>query len=105
MYPHERSLAERFATEPLVILGVNGDSDPDRVGEVIRAEGMTWDSFFDGGCVDGPIAVQWNVRAWPTTYLIDHKGIIRYVDVYGQDLEEAVSQLVTEASGSGVTDS
>jgi hypothetical protein len=37
------------------------------------------------------------VRGWPTTYVIDHNGIIRYENPKGKLLEEAVEQLLHEA--------
>ena len=39
----------------------------------------------------------WNVRGWPTGYVIDHNGIIRYKNLRGRELEEAVEQLLQEA--------
>ena len=41
---------------------------------------MTWRSFRNdkGGLpTNVSIAREWNVRSWPTLYLIDHRGIIR----------------------------
>ena len=63
---------------PFVLLGVNSDS-PDVAAEVDREQGIADRSWRDGGEVNGgEIAHRWNVRALPTTYIIDHRGIIRY---------------------------
>jgi len=37
------------------------------------------------------------VRMWPTGYVIDHNGIIRYKNLKGRELEVAVEQLIQEA--------
>jgi glutathione peroxidase-family protein len=97
MYPHERSLVEKFQGRPFVILGVNSDADRETVKKVLVKEKLTWRSFWDGGSTDGPIARQWNVSGWPTLYLIDHRGLI--VERVGarQKDEELIEQKVKEA--------
>jgi hypothetical protein len=78
MYPHERSLVKKLENRPFVLLGINSDSDRDRLKERIKEEKMTWRSWWDGGSTSGPIASSWNVRGWPTLYILDHKGAIRH---------------------------
>jgi hypothetical protein len=97
MFPHERSLVERFKDEPFVIVGVNSDQDPARLAELQERERITWPSFFDGGGIGGPIAIRWGVRAWPTIYVIDAKGVIRATDLRGEDLERTIERLIAEA--------
>ena len=76
MYPHERSLVKKFEGRPFAIIGVNSDDDRDVLKGRMKDEQITWRSFWDGGSTDGPIASRWNVRGWPTVYLIDHDGKI-----------------------------
>jgi hypothetical protein len=96
MYPHERSLVKRLADKPFVIIGVNSDSDRDEIKQVIPKEQITWRSFWDGGSTQGPIATAWNVQGWPTIYILDAKGVIRYTSV-GADqkkIDEAIEELL-----------
>ena len=44
----------------------------------------------------GPIATSWIVWAWPTTYTLDGKGVIRYVNTREEQLIEAVDALLRE---------
>jgi hypothetical protein len=63
---------------PFVLLGVNSDA-PEVGADVDRQQGIAERSWRDGGEVNGGrIAHRWNVRALPTTYIIDHRGTIRY---------------------------
>ncbi len=39
----------------------------------------------------------WNVEVWPTTYVIDHAGIIKHRNLRGKDLDEPLEELVTAA--------
>ena|SRR5438309_266789 len=96
MYPHERSLVKRLADKPFVLLGVNSDRDRDALKKVMEKEEITWRSWFDGGGTGGPIATKWNVHGWPTVYVIDADGVIRYRDVREKELDEAVDALLRE---------
>ena len=68
MYPHERSLVERLEGKPFALLGVNSDSDREKLkNEVLPKENITWRSFWNGGSTDGPISNEWNVHGWPVS--------------------------------------
>ena len=104
MYPHERSLVKRLAEKPFVLIGVNSDKDLEKLKPVLKDEKITWRSFWNGEKgTQGPISDEWNVRGWPTLYLIDHKGVIRYKwlgSPAGDVLDKAVEKLVKEAEES-----
>ena len=78
MYPHERSLVKKLADKPFVIIGVNSDSDRAKLKETLKEENITWRSFWNGGSTGGPISTEWNVRGWPTLYVLDADGVIRH---------------------------
>jgi peroxiredoxin len=100
MLPHHQALAERFQDRPFVLLGIN--SDPrDKAQEAVKREKITWRSWWDGGDSNGPIAAKWNVTAWPETYVLDHKGIIRfrYSSPTSDDgLAKSIDQLLLDLS-------
>lgn len=84
---------KELANAPFALIGVNSDKDR----EVIRQKEITWRSFWNGpkGAA-GPISTKWNVRGWPTIFLIDHDGIIR---ASGHTLDDdLLHRLVDEAS-------
>ncbi len=95
MYPHERSLVERLKDKPFALLGINSDPK-ERVKEAIEKENITWRSWWDGGSTGGPIATAWSVRGWPTTYVLDHNGVIRFKGVRGSTMDVAVDRLLSE---------
>lgn len=97
MYPHERSLVKRLEGKPFTILGVNSDPK-DRLRQALKKENITWRSWWDGGDTSGPIATKWNVQGWPTIYVVDHKGVIRYRDVREKQMDDAVEVLLKEIS-------
>ena len=95
MYPHERSLVKKLKDKPFALIGVNSDPK-ERLKKVIKEKGISWRSFWDGGSTGGPIASSWNVRGWPTIYVLDAKGVIRYKNVRGAAMDKAVETLLKE---------
>lgn len=101
MYPHERSLVKTMEGKPFVLLGVNSDGDKDKLKARMKEEKITWRSWWDGGDTSGPIATMFNVRGWPTLYVLDHRGIIRhkFVGFPGPEtFDAAIDTLVAEAT-------
>ena len=97
MYPHERSLVEKLKDAPFAIVGVNSEATAEKLRDALQREKITWTSFFDGGGTDGPIATRWGVTGWPTTFVIDHEGVIRARDLRGEPLEKAIEGLLPAA--------
>lgn len=96
MYPLERRLVTKYKDKPFVILGVNGDQ-PGRMKRLIDRKAVTWRNWDDGP--GGYIAEEWQVSGYPTLYVLDAKGVIRYKNLRGAELEAAVAELVAEAAG------
>jgi len=97
MVPHERTLVKRFEGKPFALLGINGDQDSDTAKRAVREHQINWRSWWDASAKNEPISKTWGVRIWPTGYVLDHKGIIRYKNLKGRELEEAVERLLQEA--------
>ena len=103
MFPHERSLVKRMADEkkPFALVGVNSDRDLKDAKAKNEKQEITWRSFWCGAAgTGGAIPKKWNVRGWPTLYLIDHKGIIRHKflgNPGNEKLDELIEGLVKEA--------
>ena len=97
MYPDERSLVKKMEDKPFALLGINSDTDKDALKKVLEKEKITWRSWWNGPKgTSGPLSETWNVRGWPTTYVIDSKGVIRHKDLRGKELDDAVDRLVKE---------
>ena|SRR5690242_9372887 len=95
MYPHERSLVKRMQNASFVLVGINSDPKP-VISARMQEEHISWPFFWDGGSTSGPIAKAWNVESWPSTYVLDSKGVIRYRDVRGEEMDKAVDALLKE---------
>jgi thiol-disulfide isomerase/thioredoxin/tRNA A-37 threonylcarbamoyl transferase component Bud32 len=98
MYPHERELMQRYQNRPFVLLGVNADDDHVEVLRECQRQHLTWRSWWDGGPSGGRLTQRWQIEGFPTIYLIDPKGIIRYrfPQMVGHELDEAIETLMHE---------
>jgi hypothetical protein len=97
MYPHERSLVKQLADKPFVLIGVNSDSDRDKIRKTVEEKDITWRSFWNGEQgTGGPISTKWGVTGWPTIYVLDEEGVIRYKNVRGEKMDRALETLLAE---------
>jgi len=94
MYPHERSLVKQLADKPFALIGVNSDSDIDEIREIVKEKKLTWRSFQDAGG-DEKISDKWKVQGWPTVFILDAEGKIRYKGHGASDstIEECLAEL------------
>jgi thiol-disulfide isomerase/thioredoxin len=95
MIPHEREMVEKFKDKPFALISVSADDEKKALEEFLEKEKMPWTHWWDNGG-DSALLKQWNVRFFPTVYVIDQKGVIRYKHVRGKALEEAVAKLLAE---------
>ena len=96
MYPHERSLVKQLSDKPFAIIGVNSDRDREKLKETIKEKKLNWRSFWNGEKgTQGPISTAWNVSGWPTVYILDENGVIRFKG-HGGDLDKVITKLLGE---------
>jgi peroxiredoxin len=95
MYPQERMLVAEHKDKPFALVSVETDKDVATLKKSIDSGEVTWRSWWDGG-TDGPITTRWGVVSFPSIFVLDSTGTIRYKDVRGDDLDRAVTALVSE---------
>ena len=95
MYGHERSLVEQLADQPFAIIGVNSDSDLEEIREIVKEKNLTWRSF-QNDQEFGEISDLWGIQGWPTIFLLDAEGKIRYRDLRGNEMDGAIEELLGE---------
>src|SRR5262249_19409076 len=67
--PYHQALVKRLKGKPFVLLTIDGDANPELVGE-------------------------WGVEGYPRVYVIDQKGTVRASDVRGRELGTEVDKLL-----------
>jgi hypothetical protein len=64
--------------------------------KLFKEQGITWRNAIELD-TSGPWPTKWNVSGWPTIYILDAEGRIRFRDLRDHDMEEAVLKLIEEA--------
>jgi hypothetical protein len=98
MIPHEKEMVEKLKDKPFALIGINSDGDRSVVQKILKDNGITWRNAIDGS-TSGPLATKWNVRGWPTIYIIDANGVIRAKNLRDKQMEEKVEELLREIGG------
>jgi peroxiredoxin len=92
--PVERRLVEKFQGRPLALISVSADQQREELEAFLNQTPMPWTHWWQGP--QGSLLKTWNIHRFPTTYVIDAKGVIRYKQVHGVELEQAVEKLLAE---------
>ena len=96
-YPYQRLMLELYKDKPFTLVGVNSDDKLEvaKKGKIdSRLPYRTWWDGHGEKKTEGPIAMAWGVSGWPTTYVLDKDGVIRFAGLRHEDLLKAVAQLM-----------
>ena len=91
--PNVKATYAKYKNQKFEIVGISLDNSRVPLEAYIASEGIGWRQYWDSG---GRISSMYNVRAIPSTFLIDGEGVIREVNLRGAALENAVAALVQE---------
>ena len=94
MIPHEREMNEKLKGKPFAFISISGDDTKETLTSFLEKEKMPWVHWFADR---KGILKDWNIRFYPTMYILDHKGVIRAKGLRGEELEKKVNELVVEA--------
>ena len=89
-----QALVKRYEGKPFDILGINTDSDKEKYKADCLTENVTWRSTWEGK--EKAIVKRWGVQVFPTIYVLDAKGVIRFKGSRGAGLERDVALLMDE---------
>jgi thiol-disulfide isomerase/thioredoxin len=94
MIPQERELVGKLKDQPFVLVSISVDAEKETLRQFLAKEKMPWTHWWNGD--QGGVIEDWDLETYPTVYVLDAKGVIRYQGLEGEKLAEAVTQLVAE---------
>jgi thiol-disulfide isomerase/thioredoxin len=94
MIPHERELVEKLKDKPFALISVSADAKKETLEGFLEKQKMPWTHWWNGQ--KGGVLEAYQVRFFPTIYVIDAKGVIRAKHVRGPALDAAVEKLLKE---------
>lgn len=97
--PRMKEIYKTYHSKGLEMIGVDCDSDDDTVISFTKDKQMPWPQLREtsqGGSEQWhPLAVQWGVMGIPTMFLIDKKGVLRYIDAR-EDTNSKIEALLSQ---------
>lgn len=93
--PNVRRAYEQFSRDDFEIIGISFDVDRLRLEEVVKREQMPWPQYFDSGGRDAAPGKTFGIRHWPSMWLLDRNGVIRYISA-GSGLEDKIATLIKQ---------
>lgn len=93
-------LYAEFQDKGLEILGISGDLTEQQGGrkmleDYLRTNKLPWPIHYDGKGPGAGIALEWGISAWPTQFLVDKRGILRYIEL-GNKGRDLIKKLLDE---------
>ena len=94
--PSVVALYNEFHEKGLNIIGVSLDKDGAKWKEAIAKDGLTWSHVSNLQFWTDPIAVLYNIKSIPATYIIDDKGVIIATNLRGDELRAKIASLLSK---------
>jgi len=94
MIPHQREMIKKLQGRPFELLSVSCDEEKNTLTEFLQKNEMGWKHWWAGR--GGEFSKMLNISFYPTIYVIDAKGTIRYKNIRGEELEKAIETLLQE---------
>jgi len=92
--PNVKNTYDGYHDDGFEIIGISLDKDRSRLENFIQSNDMPWPQYFDGKGWKNEIAVRFDIHSIPSTFLLDREGIVRYVNLRGSALKDAVEDLL-----------
>lgn len=94
MIPHEREMVKKLKDKPFALISVSADDKQETLTKFLEKTEMPWTHWHAGA--KGELLKKYQVKFFPTIYVLDAKGVIRFKNIREKDLEAAVEELLKE---------
>jgi peroxiredoxin len=94
--PNVVALYNEFHAKGLNIIGISLDKDDAKWKEAIAKDGLTWNHVSNLQFWSDPIAVLYNIKSIPATYILDEKGVIIAKNLRGDELRAKIASILNK---------
>ncbi len=94
--PNVVALYNEFHAKGLNIIGVSLDKDAAKWNDAIAKDGLTWSHVSNLQFWNDPIAVLYNIKSIPATYILDEKGVIIATNLRGEELRAKIASILNK---------
>ena len=93
--PEVIDLHKKYNSKGFEIIGINMDKDQHLMEQVVHKFKMPWPQYFDGKGWGTKFALEYNINAIPSVWLVDKKGILRTMNAR-ENMEQQITDLLAE---------
>ncbi|MHC4857293.1 MAG: TlpA family protein disulfide reductase [Planctomycetota bacterium] len=97
--PNLLSVYKDYHDKGLEIVGISLDKDRQRLDEYLVEHKIQWPNHFDGKGWKNEVATRFDIHSIPNIVVLDREGIVKGTKLRGDNIRQAVSQLVEGDSG------
>ena len=102
--PELKKIAAKYRDRGLEVIGVNLDNERAEVDAFLKENALSWPQIFEGGGLEGRLAVEYGITSVPTMFLADKQGKvvnrnIRTAADVDRQLEKLLGAAQKEAAG------
>ena len=90
-HPKMKKIYDNYKNDGFEIIGVSTDTNIENWKKAIATDNLDWINVNENKRFNGKVASRYNVRALPTTYLIDRTGVIIDKDISLEELKNYLS--------------
>lgn len=94
--PNVKKTYAAYKDKGLEIIGISLDKDLDKLNEYLNKEDIQWKISCSGKEWKDETRKLYKVDGIPSTWLVDRKGVLRYSDLRGEELDKAIAKLIAE---------
>ena len=87
-------LYPKYKDKGFEILGISLDESDEAWKKAITKDKVSWLQVIDRGGWEAKTAINWNIMALPTSYLMDKEGRLIAMDLEKKELEKALKELL-----------
>jgi thiol-disulfide isomerase/thioredoxin len=98
MISHEREMVAKLKDKPFALVSISADENKKELIDFLENEKMPWIHWWSG---ESGVVEDWDIDHFPTVFVLDAKGVIRFKELRGQELEDAVMKLLSEMDQTG----
>ena len=77
------------------MIGINTDTDKAEYRKKAKSHKLNWRDAWQGS-PSGALPTSWGINMYPSNFVLDGEGVIRYTNVHGERLDKVVSKLISE---------
>ena len=99
MIPHEREMVARLKDKPFALVSISADDEKKDARRLPRQGADALEPLVERQRGQAPGHA--DIQHYPTIFVLDPNGVIRFKEIRGEELEKAVNLLLEEAKAKG----